>query len=172
MPAVVETNLTVRDVHPDAAADYMDSDGLRVSVGVQGDEASATHPRRISDARSFTNVEIAVFHELGDASQGIPQRSFLEDTLEDHDTEYVGVVVRAASSGPVGGFKTIMEKTLAGVGAKMVKDIQQYMRDGIEPELRDYTIRRRKGPGPYIPLIDSETLLESITSLVKQGGDE
>lgn len=134
-------------------------------IGIQGGEAGALDP----DHGEITNVELGVIHEFGAPGAGIPERSFLRSTFDAKINEWGRLAGKLA--------KKIYSKTpqkpgrlLGLLGEKAVADVQNKIRQGIEPPIQEPTIRARErqfGKRSTTPLLASNQLLNSITWKIK-----
>lgn len=130
----------------------------RVGVMQDGEAASG----------ELTMAALAVIHEFGAPSAGIPERSFLRSTLAENRAEYVKMAGRLVRGIMLGKFDT--EKALNMLGARVANDVKAKIKGGIPPENADSTIARK---GSSKPLIDTGRLLGSITwSVVMNGNSE
>lgn len=138
-----------------------------VKVGVLGGS------RNRRPGEPITNVELALVHEFGAPSKGIPERSFIRAPFAAKRAEYLKML-----RGLVGGvfFKGEMsiEKALAIMGERIAADFKKSM-PGTPPPNAESTLRKklsltRKGStGDPRSLVDTGRLLNSITYEVVNG---
>lgn len=139
----------------EAVAELGDSDSF-VLVGIQGNEATATH-----GADEITNVGLGTIHEFG---LGVPRRSFIRDAIDAHQdelAEFMGVLgqrVLLGESHPSGPMSET--QALGLIGQQAVKLIQQRITAHIPPPLAEIT---KKIKGSDVPLVRFGTLRKSIT---------
>jgi hypothetical protein len=131
-----------------------------VQAGVLEPRAGEVHlgdPNTTRDAGDRpTIVDVAVFNEYGTSTA--PARSFIHDPFDNNKVKYE----RMLSGGithyvGAGGDKY---ETLKQIGAEMVKDFKQAMRNSIPPPDAEITIQRKHST---ITLIASEQLINSLT---------
>lgn len=158
-----------------------------VTIGVQGKQASASTYKETG----ASNLQIAATHELGDPARKVPKRSFLQGTLdaEMHRYRSMTTVLLAKVVNSKGQYKT--RKALGLLGARIRADVRDTLKSGIAPELALSTIRwrarkrrvvareisklRKAGfalkdiVGHFTPLLDTGTLVRSVTWKVRKG---
>jgi len=140
-----------------------------VKVGIQGSDAGEPKKVRnddgsISTVTDISVVEIANFHEFG---LGVPERSFLRDTLDINRNKYNAIAKEMKTEIALG--KMSNEKALSVIGEKIKADCQVRISDGIPPPLSDETIKNKtvNGRTGKTPLIDTGQLRQSITYVVE-----
>jgi len=129
--------------------------GPHVLVGVQGPEATAAHAES-----ELTVAEVASYHEFGRGNN--PERSFIRETFDIKRLE-MGMALRPLASQVVAG-KMTARRALEIIGMKAQSDIQGRIEEGIDPPLKESTIKRKKSSKP---LIDTGQLKNSITYEVR-----
>ena len=162
------------------------SDGLSVTVGIQGPTALATS----YDDTQATNVQVAATQELGWPEKNIPRRSFLRDTVDANQVIYGLLISKLLARMVKSKGKFTADQALNLLGARVSADARRRIRAGIAPDLAASTIlwraRQNKGvatklrrgrkkgkslqelAGSFTPLINTGTLMNSITWLVRK----
>ncbi|MDR3037878.1 MAG: hypothetical protein LBV21_01065 [Candidatus Adiutrix sp.] len=149
--AKVTAKLTGGDKWRQALEPYLEAGRASVKVGILG---GATY----SDGSPA--AAIAAIHEFGTAN--IPPRSFLRSTLAEKHKEWAeaGGQMLAITKGDA-------RKALAFTGELSSKDIQAKLSEGrVTPALKAATVAAKAKKGkqyPDIPLVDTGTLMESIS---------
>lgn len=131
----------------------------RVTVGVQGSQAAASHG-------DVTNAELAAIHEFGAPAANVPQRSFLRSTADEGKTrwekrlgeELAKVVLEGADA----------RRALHVVGEEFRASVIDRIKQGIPPPLQPATVARK---GEATPLIDTGALIGAITVAVRKGDE-
>ena len=139
----------------------------KLLVGIP--EKEATHAE--NGGHEISNVALAFIHTYGSPKRGIPPRPFLEPGLVstgalDKISTLIGNAVRAAANGQQGQANAYM--TQAGqIGERSVRD---YISAGLSPGLAESTrkAKARKGSTADLPLIDTNSLLKSITYVIEE----
>lgn len=134
---------------------------IGVKVGVMGGDSR--------EGEAVTNAEIAMVHEYGSPSQGIPERSFLRASIDLNREKYraylrkaIGALLEAAKKGPI-DTRGIFER----LGLMAAADVKALMRlEGFFTPLKPETIARK---GSSKPLIDTGQLLNSVTYELEYG---
>lgn len=153
----------------DAAGD------LVAAAGVMGPKGQAPHG-------GLTNAQVGALHEYGfsfTAANGrritVPARSFIRVPIRNARPEIKRALQRGAAIVVRGDADA--RQALEPVALKMQGTMQKAMSAGLEPQLAESTIERRKKPrkghkGPRVikPLIDTGQLRSSITSTVRRRG--
>lgn len=141
--------------------------GMRVKVGILDDAPKDVHPGE--KPSSLTLVEIAATHEFGSPEQGIPQRSFIRATIDEHRAKITKLSVVLAKDVLTG--KRTAEQALDALGAKVAGWMQKRIADGIPPQLKPETLKRKTVNGAVgdVPLVDTGQLKSSIAWLVEKG---
>lgn len=132
-----------------------------VRAGVIGANAEHLHP-----GATLTNGELALLHELGNPSTGLPARSFVRRTFEDPAFRAtVGTLQRRLAKAVIEG-KMSRDRALSLLGALASSGIQSTITEHkVEPELAKATIEAK---GSDVPLVDTGQLAGSVTwELVK-----
>jgi hypothetical protein len=111
----------------------------------------------------FTTVELAMVHEFGSPSAGVPERSFIRAAFEKHRAEY-GETLKKLMARVYSNDMTV-EQVLRIMGLKMEADIRNYVTqgDGVPPPNAPATIAAK---GSDRPLVDTGRMLGSVTSEV------
>lgn len=107
----------------------------------------------------ITIGELAAVHEFGLGD--VPERSFIRAGFDELQADIRAIAVEQMT-GP-GGMVVGAELTAVKAAAMF----QNRISDGLSPDLAESTKRRRKGPGPYTPLIDTGVLKSSIAGDVE-----
>ena len=135
--------------------------GGNLKVGIQGWDALKSKKDSDGEAISgLTVVDVGTFHEFG--AEGIPQRSFLGDTVDLNRQTYDQIISRLIYNIMLG--KMNAKNGLELFGLRVVKDVQKRIADGIDPENADSTIAAK---GSSKPLVDTGQLRQSITFVVE-----
>ena len=129
---------------------------LGADVGVIGTGAAEGHEGSTSD---LTVAQIAEIHEFG---LGVPQRSWLRDTIEENLPRIEQAIAQESLNIQTG--RATYEQALGRIGAFVQGLIQVRIAGGIPPGLADSTIARK---GSSTPLIDTGQLRSSITYEVR-----
>lgn len=136
-----------------------DDDFPALFVGIRSDKGAEP-----VDGEGLTLAGLAAVHEYGDDESGIPERSFLRSTSDEHAGEYGDAIGEAVKAGL--DRKGDVKKGLGRLGAKVVGDVQQKIADRIQPALKPETVAK-KVAGRDTPLIDTGRLRQSIDFEVK-----
>ena len=129
----------------------------RVTVGVQGQQASEIHSGNI------TNADLAAVHEFGAPSVSIPQRSYLRSTADNDKNRWNRRLTEELKK--VALESADPRKALTIVGEEFRAAVIDRIKAGIPPPLVPATIARK---GESTPLIDTGALIGAITSYVSQ----
>jgi hypothetical protein len=127
--------------------------GPHVAVGILQDEKRDD---------GFSMVDLALVHEYGSRNGRIPQRSFIRSTCDAKRKAHASLIGRLQRKYIDG--KLTMKQALTQLGEVVAKDMVLAINRGIDPELADSTIRRKKSSKP---LIDTGRLKGSITHEVR-----
>lgn len=114
-------------------------------------------------------VRIAAIHEWGAPNAGIPERSFIRATV-DKEKENINKLLKANIKAHEENFLAMPFKNVLGqVGEYVTNSIQNAIRNRLQPELKDATVRRKTVGGKTgdVPLIDTGQLIQSITHVEK-----
>jgi hypothetical protein len=124
-----------------------------VKAGVFGDKAGER-------GEPLTTVDLAVIHEFGAPSAGVPERSFIRSSFEKHRPEYIAALRKLVAE--VYGLKMSIPKALGIIGLRMATDMKRGITSGagIPPPNAPATIARK---GSDRPLVDTGRLMNSIT---------
>jgi phage gpG-like protein len=120
-----------------------------VAVGILQDEAVADN---------FSMVDLALVHEFGSKDGRIPQRSFMRATCDAKRNEHIKLADVLQSKIIEG--KLNLRQALGQLGEVAEKDMVQAINNGLLPQLKPATIRRKKNGSK--PLIDTGRLKGSI----------
>lgn len=135
--------------------------------------------RERNDSNAMDNVTLAVIHEFGAPSAGIPERSFIRGSFNRNRPKYE-TLVRQLVTGLYEG-KTTERQALGILGAVMSTDMKLGITSGggIKPRDSDATLRRKAGKGsrprgfvgPLQPrtLVDTGQLVGAISWAVVAG---
>jgi phage gpG-like protein len=124
------------------------SNAPHVAVGILQDEAIDNN---------FSMVDLALVHEFGSKDGRIPQRSFMRSTCDAKRNEHIKLA-DILQSKIIDGSLSIRQ-ALGQLGEVAEKDMVQAINNGIKPQLKPATIRRKKSSKP---LIDTGRLKGSI----------
>lgn len=130
--------------------------GVRSKDGVEVPEGS-----------DLNLAQIAAVNEFGseDPPDHPPERSFLRSTVDVHQREYAALVEEIIGAAIDGRQK--LDKGLGLLGARLVADIQQTMRNFDDPANAPSTIARK---GFDNPLIETGRLRQSIDWEIRKVG--
>lgn len=140
---------------------------LEVRVGYQREEEEDNSDNEDNKKKPADLVDIALYNEFGTGH--IPSRPFMRDSVDKHIAAINHVLL------------VQKDALLEGATArKILKEIGSFQQDLIQTEIEqgDFvanaktTIERKKkkGPGPYIPLVDDGNLKNSVHYyIVKKG---
>lgn len=122
------------------------------------------------DNEGTDNVDLAVIHEFGAPDAGIPERSHFRSTLTKNRDKYLQLIKQLTEKllKHPEGIEDIDDRVLGIVGEVAAGDVKQAIADGLSPELKPATIKRK---GSSTPLIDSGGYRNSITQRVVRGGE-
>jgi phage gpG-like protein len=126
-----------------------------VAVGVLQDEPHD---------EDFSMVDLAMVHEYGSRNGRIPARSFIRSTCDAKRKEHLSLIGKFQWQIILG--RITAKQALTQLGEVVSKDIVQTINNGIEPELKEVTIKRK---GSSKPLIDTGRLKGSITHEIRGG---
>ena len=104
----------------------------------------------------FNLAKLAALHEFGNPDNNLAARSFLRATHDKHLKANRALLSKLKSK----LLKTDPDKILKKLGEVLSKQVVEAMNNGIGPELRPETIRRKKSSKP---LIDTGHLKGSVT---------
>jgi hypothetical protein len=130
-------------------------DGWRVTIGVHGQEA----PRE----GEIDNIGLAVIHEFGAPSAGIPERSFLRAAFDANVRKYLKLLLRGARA--IARGRSTPKRALGITGEVAVADVVNLINAGIPPPNAPATIEAK---GSSTPLIDTGALKQSIKPVVEK----
>lgn len=129
---------------------------VTITVGVQGANAAIPHVDS-----ELTVAQVGAFNEFG---FGVPERSFLRETIDTNRSKYVKLLRGLAAAIVNGTVKA--EVGAALIGEIVVGDIKQRIANRIPPPNAPETIERK---GSSVPLIDQGQLRGSMTKAVHKG---
>jgi hypothetical protein len=121
---------------------------LEVRVGVLGDGG-------YHDAE-MTNAELLAIHEFGAPRANIPERAPLRGAFDAYEKRWQNLAARLLKA--VLSEKIDPQQALGVLGERAVADIRAHVRAGLEPPLKEATVRRK---GSSTPLIDTGRLLQA-----------
>lgn len=136
----------------------------RVRVGVLDEK---TKQVRGEGSVTMSLVEVAAVHEFGAPAAGIPMRSFIRATVDEHLSELKTLqeaIAKRVLDGKLG-----VDQALNQIGAKVASWCQKAIADGIDPPLDPATM---KAKGSSKPLVDTGQLKASITWKIVSADDE
>jgi phage gpG-like protein len=122
-----------------------------VKVGIVGSGAQADH-------NGLTNAELMAIHEYGAPKANIPARKPIRRTFADKRDELRGIQRKLAKALLRGTMD--VDHALGVLGAWGAGAIKKTIADGLEPPLKEATIKRK---GSSTPLVDTGQLINSIT---------
>lgn len=131
--------------------------GLNVYVGIPA-KSNKTH-----NDDGVTLAELAMVHEFGSPTNEIPERSFLRKPFFDKKAEISAFAKNQIALALVG--RTTAKEALGLVGERARDIAKMAITEGVEPELKPKTIKRK---GSSKPLIDTGQLLNSIDYEVRK----
>jgi hypothetical protein len=151
----------------------------RAHVGIL--QAEGSEPKRGPDGKAakLSLVEIAVTHELGSPAAGIPERSFIGRTMDDHREEFGALATQLARG--VILEKLTPDQALGLLGMAAATEVKNTITQGesIPPPLSEATLekraRRRTLNHTFAgdrALADTGQLVNAITSAVVARGEE
>jgi phage gpG-like protein len=126
-----------------------------VAVGILQDEPITNR---------FSMVDLATVHEFGSKDGRIPQRSFIRSTCDRKRHEHIKLTAELHSKIIEG--KLTIKQALLRLGEVVSKDMVEAINHGIEPKLKEATIKRKRSSKP---LIDTGHLKGSVTHEVRGG---
>ncbi len=127
----------------------------KVAVGIQGEQAEV-------ERDGITQAHLGAIHEFGVPEKNIPERSFLRATVDQKTSIYAGLIDKLVEQ--IVTLQMSSERALGILGERVVGDVKAAMANGIPPELKPETIRRK---GSSKPLIDTGQLRNSITYTIR-----
>lgn len=129
----------------------------RVSKG-SGSSVRIGVPNDATEADGESTMAVAIVHEFGEPSQGIPPRPFLAPAIVDAKPD-ISNLTRNQLKGVATGKATVFV-ALERIGALAAGKVQQYIRNGNFAALKPETIKRK---GSSKPLIDTGHMIQSVT---------
>lgn len=130
-----------------------------VRVGILSD---APKKEREGATGKYSLLEVAAVHEFGAPAAGIPQRSFIRATVDEHAAD-IARMERVMLAKVVAG-EIALKPALDAIGAKVAGWCQQRIAAGIAPALSPATVAKKKSS---TPLVDTGQLRSSLTWLVE-----
>lgn len=112
----------------------------------------------------FSMVDLAMVHEYGSKKRRIPERSFIRATCDAKAKEHLGLIKKLQWKTLFGRLSS--KQALTQLGEVVSKDMVQAINQGIEPELKLSTVRRKDSS---TPLIDKGLLKGAIQHEVRGG---
>lgn len=163
-PAVVDRDLGMKSLM--RMVTRMQDEKPKVAVGITGKSGGKAH----EGADGMSIVDIGAVHEFGIPGR-IPRRSFLRDTIDQHEKKYRAYMVSglrkdaldAVKSGTTFSTET---RVLKRTGLMVEGDIKKRIAQGIAPALAPATIAAK---GSSKPLINTGQLRASIASELRKG---
>lgn len=108
------------------------------------------------------NALIAMVHEFGSPSKGIPERSFLRSTVLEQADKYAKIIAETIPQAINGGMSE--HDAYSRLGTVAMNDVKMKIASGEFAPLSQKTIDRK---GSSKPLIDTGALRQSITFEVR-----
>ncbi len=137
-------------------AKYRDG-GLLVKVGLP--RGSGTH-----GPSGLPVVQLGAIHEFGSPDRGIPERSFLRNTMSAKKREH-DALIRKLGRAVISG-KESPNVALEKLGMVAAANVQETIADGVPPPNAPSTVKRK---GSSKPLVDTGALRQAITHQVFKG---
>lgn len=109
-----------------------------VEVGIRQDKGTILRP----DGKK-TVAEIAAIHEYGAPGANIPERSFIRSTVKENENKYNGQIEYLKDLIFTPDAKMTTERALGLIGMEVSSDIKNAIREGLDPPLKDTTIRQK-----------------------------
>jgi hypothetical protein len=143
----------------------LENSKANVTIGIQATEAGDKKDSRVNGMITTSLsapklIDVATFHEFGTVD--IPQRSFIRSNDHNNFQKYKNMIEEIKDKIIFSGMKP--KHGLGYLGEEIRKDIQAGVRNGLEPELKESTI---KAKGSSKPLVDTKQLINAITYVVK-----
>lgn len=129
--------------------------GRGVRVGILADEPKRS---REPETSGLSLVEVALIHEFGAPAAGIPQRSFLRATIDEHAPDIRRLILAVAARALDGAITPA--QALDQIGSKVAGWVQTRIDQGIAPPLKPETIARK---GSSKPLVNVGQIKAAIT---------
>ncbi len=127
-----------------------------ITVGIH--EAEGAAQKEGDDGGGERLIDIAIIHEFGAESAGIPRRSFIRDWQDEGEKAHEDQQRKVARAVVEGKLDT--ETACNRLGVLWQAEVQKRLSDGIPPPNAPATIRRK---GSSKPLIDTGQLRSAIT---------
>lgn len=112
----------------------------------------------------FSMIDLAMVHEYGSKNGHIPARSFIRSTCDAKAKEHIRLIKKLQQQMLQGHLSS--RQALRQLGEVVSKDMVQTINQGIEPELKLATIKRKKSS---TPLIDKGLLKGALKHEVRGG---
>ena len=129
--------------------------GVKVQVGVLA--SAGTHAK----GSKFTNAELAAIHEYGAPDAFLPSRPFIRGTIAIQRQAWNTLRARLLKAVMLGKLQPAQALGLLGVRA--AADIQNTIRNRVQPYMKELSERTIKAKGSSTPLIDTGRLVGSIS---------
>lgn len=128
--------------------DSIETDKSYAKAGVMGRKAVAPRPVDADGEGPLTNVQLALIHEFGAPSKGIPERSFIRAPFQKHREEYLETLRKLVKASVYEGQITYMH-ALKIMGLKMATDMKKFVMSGDEvpPPNAPATLARKRAKG-------------------------
>jgi len=126
-----------------------------------------------------SNATLGYIHEHGAPSANIPARPWLGPGVEESRDRWLSYMRQAAEAALslTNDSQSVMERGLHAAGMTAVSSTKRRIVDGLQPELSQRTIDRRRARTPsrqaqtsvdVTPLVDTAQMLNSITYVIKR----
>ncbi len=142
--------------------------GKEIHVGFQNDGKKAKRRNKngqTEEDKTVTVLDVAMWNELGTSSA--PSRPFIRGTIDSRGekiTKFMEAEKRRVISGDI-----TSEEALKQVGAMVVGEVQDYIRNGEFVPNAQSTIDKK---GSDKPLIDTGTMRQSVHYVIKEKGED
>jgi hypothetical protein len=139
-----------------------------VTVGIH--EAKGAEPKKGEDGdddSGMSLIDVAIIHEFGAPSVGIPERSFIRAWADESKARHDDEMAKMAKLVVEG--KMTLETALQRIGLRRQAEVQKRIRDRIPPPLKDATIEKKtvNGKRGDVPLTGTGQLRSGISHEVK-----
>ncbi|MCH8179772.1 MAG: hypothetical protein IIA02_08345 [Proteobacteria bacterium] len=157
------SNVKTKDILPQVLASLKRLAATDVLVGIP-----AQSPER-SDGEPINNAALGYIHETGAPAAGIPARPFLVPGVAAAGAPMALQLKKAAQAAIVGNPRAV-DQRLHAAGLVAETSVKNTINVGVEPALADSTIaaRERRGRTGTVPLIDTGSLRNSVTHVVRR----
>ncbi|HVJ26384.1 MAG TPA: hypothetical protein VM493_02545 [Vicinamibacterales bacterium] len=134
-----------------------------LTVGIHEAKGSETKEvREGEEASDMTLSDVAIIHEFGAPSAGIPERSFIRAWADESKARHDEEMAKMAKLVIAG--KMDLETALARLGLRRQAEVQKRIADGIPPPNSPKTIEAK---GSSKPLVDTGQLRSAISHEIK-----